>query len=72
MKVRDVNHEQFGHPVVIIEADDFPAYNGIIGTLHHDESGGVLFFPILRSMRLRGKSLYTIPLKASDIIEPIS
>ncbi|MGE5682251.1 MAG: hypothetical protein ACM34K_15395 [Bacillota bacterium] len=71
MKVNEIKENIVGHKVMLIEVDDFPGYNGMIGTVLEDEKRGYIFNPIIRQMRNRGKSFNPIPLKPSDMIEPL-
>lgn len=71
MLVREINDNFVGRAVVLIEADNFPFYNGLIGTVGKDEKMGFYFNPALKSMQRQGKTFHMIPLKPYDLIEPL-
>ncbi|HEX2961107.1 MAG: hypothetical protein HF308_18055 [Ignavibacteria bacterium] len=69
MKVRDISRRMIGRAAVIIEADDFPVYNGMLGWIEEDVKYGLVFNPAVNRMPNNGKSMLSIPLKPDDLIE---
>lgn len=70
MQVREITDNLVGHTAVLIEADNFPFYNGLIGTVEKNGKEGFIFSLTARNMR-QGKVFHSIPLKPSDMIEPL-
>lgn len=70
MLVRELSDNFLGRAVVLIEADNFPFYNGLIGTVGKDEKKGFYFNPALKRLG-QDKSFHMIPLRPSDMIEPL-
>ncbi|HEX2869446.1 MAG TPA: hypothetical protein VHO03_20550 [Ignavibacteriales bacterium] len=68
MKVCNISESMIGRAVILVEADDFPVYNGMLGWVEADEKYGLVFNPAVNKMPNKGKSLLTIPLKPDDII----
>lgn len=69
MKVRDINNGMIGRAVILVEADDFPVYNGMVGWIETHEKYGLIFTPAPNRMPHPGKSMNVIPLKPDDLIE---
>jgi hypothetical protein len=58
-----------GRSIILIEADNFPVYNGMRGWVEKDEKYGLIFNPAVNKLPNNGKSLLPIPLKPDDLIE---
>lgn len=69
MQVRDINKGMIGRSVILIQADDFPVYNGMLGWIEKDDKHGLVFNPAVNRMPNNGKSMLSIPLKPNDLIE---
>lgn len=69
MKVGHISRRMIGRAVILVEADDFPVYNGMLGWIEEDDKYGLIFNPAVNRMPNNGKSLLSIPLKPDDIIE---
>lgn len=69
LKVRDISKNIIGRSVILIEADDFPVYNGMLGYIEKDDKYGLVFNPAVNKMPNNGKSMLPIPLKPNDLIE---
>lgn len=70
MQVREITDNLVGHTAVLIEADNFPFYIGLIGTVEKNEKEGFIFSLLERNLR-NGKVFHAVPLKPSDMIEPL-
>lgn len=58
-----------GRSVILIQADDFPVYNGMLGWIEEDAKYGLVFNPAVNKLPNNGKSMLSIPLKPDDLVE---